>query len=217
VSLTAESLLFSAAGAVAGWLVGLLSATLTDRLLAEDGLQSASRGVLVRDPLVQGAVAVAWALVPLVIEGPWWRWLGCAALAVPLIQVAVTDLRHRYVYTVVAGVGLLAGLLLGWLVQSAEWWTAPLGALAGLVSFAAIYGLGRLLYRGEEPLARGDVTIATMVGAISGPAVLTALVLGVVFSGLVALGVLLTRRSRQTFMPYGPGLCLGGLVTLFLR
>ena len=32
-----------------------------------------------------------------------------------------------------------------------------------------------------------------------------------------ALALLLVTRSRHTVMPYGPGLCLGGLVTLFLR
>jgi prepilin signal peptidase PulO-like enzyme (type II secretory pathway) len=43
-----------------------------------------------------------------------------------------------------------------------------------------------------------------------------ALVWGIVFSGVLAVGFLVAKRSRTAMMPYGPGLCLGGLVTLFL-
>ncbi|MBV8716257.1 MAG: hypothetical protein JOZ65_14430, partial [Chloroflexi bacterium] len=45
-----------------------------------------------------------------------------------------------------------------------------------------------------------------------------ALIYGVIASGVLALGVLVVARSRKVYMPYGPGLCLGGLITLlFLR
>src|SRR6266540_158096 len=64
-------------------------------------------------------------------------------------------------------------------------------------------------------LARGDITIAMMVGAGAGACTLSALVYGVLASGLFAVGVLVARRSRHSFLPYGPGLCLGGLITLF--
>ncbi len=54
-----------------------------------------------------------------------------------------------------------------------------------------------------------------MVGAGAGACTLSALVYGVLASGLFAVGVLVARRSRHSFLPYGPGLCLGGLITLF--
>jgi prepilin signal peptidase PulO-like enzyme (type II secretory pathway) len=60
------------------------------------------------------------------------------------------------------------------------------------------------------------VTIAAMVGAVAGPHVLTALLVGIVASGLAALGVWLVRRDRHATLPYGPGLCLGGLLTVLL-
>jgi prepilin signal peptidase PulO-like enzyme (type II secretory pathway) len=97
-----------------------------------------------------------------------------------------------------------------------DWWWGLAGAAAGLVSFGLLYLIGRAVYRGAEPLAHGDVTIAAMVGAMAGPLVLTALVAGVVFSGLFGLVILALRRSRTATMPYGPGLCLGGLLSLFL-
>ena len=207
-----------ALAALGGFLVGLLSAWLTDLLQAQDGLPSSRRGPLLRDPLVQVGLAAIWAVLALraVVDNGDGRWLAAAVLAAPIVQVAVTDLRHRYVYTVVALAGLVLGLGLEWLVYVAPWWWGAVGALIGLVLFVFLYLAGRLAYRGQEPLARGDITIAAMIGAITGPQAPVALVLGIVFSGILALGVLVAQRSRHVFLPYGPGLCLGGLVALFL-
>ncbi len=202
--------------AAAGWLLGYVSAWLSGRLLERDGLASGARRPLVADPLVQAGVALVWVLL-LVAFGPGWRWLAAALLAAALVQVSVTDLRHRYVYLPVAGAGLVAGLLGAPLVHDASWWTAPVGAVAGGATFGLLYAVGRWLYRGREPLARGDVVIAVMVGAMAGPRTPTALVWGAVLSGLLGVVVMLRARSVRAYMPYGPGLCLGGLVTLFLR
>jgi prepilin signal peptidase PulO-like enzyme (type II secretory pathway) len=208
-------LALAAAAAVGGWLAGLLSAWLTDLLQVQDDLPSARRGPLVRDPLVQVGLAVVWAVCGWrAIEQDWRGPAAAAVLAVPIVQVAVTDLRHRYVYTVVALVGLALGLLLGAALHPQVWWLWPLGALGGFLLFLVLYWAGRLAYRGQEPLARGDITIAAMVGGMAGPQTPMALVLGILFSGLFALAVLIAQRSRHVYLPYGPGLCLGALVTL---
>jgi prepilin signal peptidase PulO-like enzyme (type II secretory pathway) len=226
--------------AILGWVLGWLSAWLSDWAQPPDEAQPIrGRGPLVRDPLVQGGLAVIWAAIPFVlgagplqgggagplgggdaeasarVEDPL-RWLEAGLLAVPLVQVAVTDLRTRYVYTLVAGSGLLLGLAFGWQLHGVQWWWSVVGALGGALLFGALYGVGRLMYRGGEPMARGDITIAAMVGAGAAMCVLNALVYGVLAGGIIALVVLVAARSRHVYMPYGPGLCLGGLVTLFL-
>jgi hypothetical protein len=161
---------------------------------------------------VQVGSALTWVLAALLTGDRWW---AVGLISVPQVQVTVTDLRHRYVYTIVAAVGAVLGIALGWYVHDAPWWSGLAGAAGGFVSFLLIYAIGRLLYRGQEPLARGDITIAAMVGAGAGVCTLTALVYGVLASGVFAIGVLIARRSRHTYLPYGPGLCLGGLLTLF--
>jgi prepilin signal peptidase PulO-like enzyme (type II secretory pathway) len=65
-------------------------------------------------------------------------------------------------------------------------------------------------------MASGDITIAAMVGAGAATYVIQALVIGILTGGVVAVGFLVVRRSARATMPYGPGLCLGGLVTLLL-
>ena len=208
--------------ALIGFVLGWLSAYVTERLQpAEDTAAIKGRSRLVRDPFVQGGLALVWGAIPVVLStAPTTSWLEGGLLAVPLVQVTVTDFRTRYVYSVVAAIGLAFGLAFGWQYHPAPWpvpWlVSVVGAAGGALAFGALYGIGRLIYRGGEPMARGDVTIAAMVGAEAAACAAQALVLGVLLGGVLALIVWATSRSRHAFMPYGPGLCLGGLVTLFV-
>ena len=204
--------------ALVGWCLGWASAVLAQRLQTDEAEDTArpTQGRFIPDPIVQGASALVWAALAVFLAGDWLRWAEAGLLAVPLIQVAVTDFRTRYVYTVVALIGLALGLAFGWQVHGGEWWTSLAGAVGGFVAFGVLYLLGRAIYRGRvEAMARGDITIAAMVGAGSAACTPQALFLGVLVGGLLAIGVLIARRSRHGFMPYGPGLCLGGLATLF--
>jgi prepilin signal peptidase PulO-like enzyme (type II secretory pathway) len=134
--------------------------------------------------------------------------------------VAVTDLRRGCVYDYVAWAGTAAGIVGSPWLHNAPWWSGALGAAVALLIFGVLYlvvrGLLGWRYRGLELVADGDFVIAAMVGAVAGPTVLDALTAGIVAGGLGALGVWLIRRDLQATMPYGPGLCLGGLLSLFL-
>ena len=207
---------------IVGWCLGWASALLTDWLHPPEVSQhvSAIRRLLLRDPTVQSASALVWACIPIFIPGDWLLWVKAGLLTLPLIQVAVTDMRTRYVYTVVALIGLCLGLAFGWQVHHVDWWTGLAGAAGGFGSFGALYLFGLLFARvryegGAEPMARGDIGIAAMVGAGAAACTAQALVLGVLISGLLAVGFLIVRRSGRASMPYGPGLCVGGLATLF--
>jgi hypothetical protein len=221
VSVTGPPVLWAVPLAVVGFAMGWLSALLTERVTPpEESVPIRGRNVLLRDPLVQLPLALTWAVIPFLVGGDdVLRWLEGGLLAVPLVQVGITDLRTRYVYTVIAGIGLVLGLALGWHFHGVDWWWSPLAAVGGVFAFGLLYFLGRMMYRGgEPPMARGDITIAAMVAAGAANQGAAALIYGVIASGLLALGVLAIARSRKVYMPYGPGLCLGGLITiLFVR
>jgi leader peptidase (prepilin peptidase)/N-methyltransferase len=207
----------SVPAAVLGFAVGWLSAYLTERVTpAEEAQPIRGRSLLVRDPLAQGALAVIWAAIPLTIAGDLVRWLEAAVLSVPLVQVGVTDLRTRYVYDVVAAVGLVLGIAIGWHLHDAPWWSSVAGAIGGALLFVALYWLGRIIFK-QEAMARGDITIAAMVGAGAASTALYALIYGILASGILAAVVWAVTRSTRGYMPYGPGLCIGGLITLFVR
>ncbi len=211
-----DRVLLALAAAVAGFILGLLSAWLTEWL--EAGQEAAASGPhwLLKDPLVQAGCALVWVLAAVQFGDPL-KTAEVGAIAVPLVQVAVTDLRTRYVYSVVVGVGTVLGLAFGWHVHGSEWWMSVAGAVGGVLVFGALWLLGRLIYRGRlEAMARGDIAIAGMVGAGAATCTPQALFWGVLLGGVFAVGMLVARRSRHAYMPYGPGLCLGGLATLFL-
>src|SRR5919197_3357445 len=94
------------AATVAGFVLGLLSAWLTEWLEAgeEVAAASATRFWLLKDPLVQAGSALVWLAAALQSGDPL-RTAEIGLIAIPLVQVAVTDLRTRYVYTVAALIG----------------------------------------------------------------------------------------------------------------
>ena len=155
-----------------------------------------------------GALAVRWSLGPMLIAH-----LLFAAL---LMTILVIDLRHRQVYLVLGYGGVVLALMLSPVSLSGGPVSAVVGGLIGGLAFGGLYALGRALYRGGEPLGTGDITIATLLGAMAGfPGVLTALFVGILAGGVGAVVVLMAGRSRKVFMPYGPALCLGGFWMLF--
>ena len=137
------------------------------------------------------------------------------AFAALLLAILVIDLRHREVYFVLGYGGIVLAVALAPLAMSGGPVGALGGGLVGALVFGGFYVLGRLLYRGREPLGTGDITIAALLGAMTGfPGVLTALGIGILAGGIGAVFVLASKGSRTAYMPYGPALCLGGLFVL---
>jgi leader peptidase (prepilin peptidase)/N-methyltransferase len=114
--------------------------------------------------------------------------------------------------------GILLALLVAPMSMSGGYVSAAAGVVVGGLAFGILYVLGRLIYRGGEPLGTGDITIAALLGAMAGfPNILTALLVGIFAGGIFAVALLMTGGSRKVFMPYGPALCLGGLWVMFFR
>jgi len=213
-STISELLVIAAAGA-SGWLAGLASAWLTVYVSRLDCVPSRlSRSFLVRDPLLQSAVAATWMI--LATGGLSWQTGAAGVVGVPLVQAAVTDLRHGYVYTVVVACGVAVSIALTPIAHQTSPWAGLSGAAVGLVSMSLLRRLGGMAYPGAS-MGRGDVLIGAMVGAAAGPEVFAALAAGLVLNGLLGLYVLRAKRSTLASMPYAPGLCVGGLISLVLR
>jgi prepilin signal peptidase PulO-like enzyme (type II secretory pathway) len=137
-----------------------------------------------------------------------WAVLAAGSCAV-LVALSVIDLEHRIVPNRIvvpaAVVALVAHTLidpsLAWLV----WSLAASGALF-LVVLAYPKGLGM-----------GDVKLALLLGAVLGPSVTVALMLGL-FAALVPSVVLVSRHgagARKMGVPLVPFLSLGAVVALF--
>ncbi len=142
----------------------------------------------------------------------WWRFaspLAAAAVSLyssVLLLVMVIDLETRLIpYALIYPA--IAVALLGSLVDPRlTWKSALVGGATGFVLFYLVAWLTR------GGIGGGDVNLAAFVGCIAGfPGVFTGLAVGILVGGVVSLLLLASRRvPRNTFIPYGPFLCLGG-------
>ncbi len=171
-----------------------------------------------RPLLVFIGTAVTFAILPFFLT----YWVDTAVnsfhIAV-LILIIVTDLEHRLIYNKVVwpatAVALLASLLVS--PQENNIRLALLGAVCGYVIFYALYWLAQFLYGADRiPLGFGDVKLAMLMGAMLGfHRIFFALILGIFLGGIFSLLLLLGRRvNRDTALPYGQYLAMGGIVML---
>lgn len=170
---------------------------------------------MVEAPRAAGlASPVAWiSVLAMTLWGGYvgWRWPGMAAgicalvVTALLLCIALVDLRVRRIPNE------LVLALLVWAVVQILWLGQPgWGAAAlGLAVAGGVFLLLRLAGRGAMGL--GDVKLEAALGALLGsPAVLAAMVAGILAGGLAAAVLLLTRRAgRKDAIAYGPYLALG--------
>jgi leader peptidase (prepilin peptidase) / N-methyltransferase len=161
-----------------------------------------------RYPLVEGVTA-------LLVTGCVLRFgltadaLVAAFFCAVLVAISATDIEHRVIPNRIvlpaAGVVLAANTLLH---PSVEWAVAGLGAALFLLLAALAYPGG---------MGMGDVKLALLLGFALGPAVVVAMMVGMI-SALVPAAVLYVRHgnaARKMRIPFGPFLALGGVVALF--
>lgn len=205
-----------------GWLLGAAFGHAVHALLRDDAPQALPRpikplGPLGVDPPLQAATAAVFGLLA-------WRLpLGVALpiyglYAAALLALLVVDWRTRYVYDTMVYPAIAVAVALTPVARQGPLWQGLAGALIGLACFGLIYLLGRLVYRGRTPMGAGDISLAALLGAVAGhERAVAALLLASLLGAGLALAYWARYRSLRVFMPYGPALCLAGLLTLVLN
>ena len=164
-----------------------------------------------RYPAVEAGTALLCALVVLA-EGPEWRALLGIAFVLLLVPIALIDLDTFTIPNKLTGPGALIAVALVAIFSPGALPEHLFAAVAaGGFLFAAwlVYPAG---------MGMGDVKLAGMMGLFLGRAVGPAMFAGLIAGALVGsliiarLGV---AKGRKAKIPFGPYLCLGGLVGLF--
>jgi leader peptidase (prepilin peptidase) / N-methyltransferase len=129
-----------------------------------------------------------------------------------LLLIATIDLEHRLVLNWLSLPGTVLVLAVSPLWPGLGLESAAIGAAVGFLIFLVFQLIGR------GALGAGDTKLALLIGAMAGmPGVFNALFFGVALGGLGALVYLIVlRRGRKEFMPYGPYLAAGAIVFFFL-
>ncbi len=153
--------------------------------------------------------------------GPAIQALVVGVVILVLVQVLVFDARHRLILNRVIypsiALALLASPISPLLAGSVG--DRVLSAVLGAVIAGGLFFVLVVITGGGVGL--GDAKLAFFMGAVLGffpmftwP-VLRALLYGILLGGVIALVLLATRRrGMRDFIPYGPYLCLGGILVL---
>lgn len=109
-------------------------------------------------------------------------------------------------------IGLLFNLNQGFTDLS----SAVIGAMAGYLILWSIYWLFKLV-TGKEGMGYGDFKLLAAIGAWFGWQLLPAVILlSSVLGAVIGIGlIVLTKHGRETPMPFGPFLAIGGIAALF--
>jgi prepilin signal peptidase PulO-like enzyme (type II secretory pathway) len=135
-----------------------------------------------------------------------------AAATALLLLIASIDFEHRLVLNSLSLPGTIIMLAVSPLWPGLGLESAALGAVAGFLIFLVFQIIGR------GALGAGDTKLALLIGAMRGmPGVFNALFFGVVLGGVGALVYLIAlRRGRKEYMPYGPYLAAGAIISFFI-
>ncbi|HET9845870.1 MAG TPA: A24 family peptidase [Nitrospira sp.] len=171
--------------------------------------------ISMRYPVVEVANAAGYVMI-LATFGLTWTTVLYSALFSALLVVTGTDLTHRIIPNVVTVPGIVLGLLGAATVLPVGLVNALLGvAIGGGILWALAWASPYLF--GKEGMGGGDIKLLAMIGAFLGwkPALLTIMV-GSLSGSLIGLSLIgLGLMKRDEYIPFGPFLVFGALVSMF--
>jgi leader peptidase (prepilin peptidase) / N-methyltransferase len=128
-----------------------------------------------------------------------------------LLTVLVIDFEQRRVLNIMLAPAAVVVLAISLLPQTPTLESALMGGATGLGLFVLVYFLSR------GHLGMGDVKLAGLIGLMLGyPAVMSALVIGIILGAAAALFLLAARKAtRSSTMAYAPYLALGALAAMW--
>ena len=171
--------------------------------------------ISLRYPLVEAANAAGYVLI-LAAFGMTWTTVFYCVLFSALLVVTGTDLTHKIIPNVVTVPGIILGLAGASTVLPVEPVNALLGVLVGGGILWALAWASPYLF-GKEGMGGGDIKLVAMIGAFLGwkPALLT-IMIGSVAGSVIGVGLIAFRfMKRDEYIPFGPFLVLGALVSMF--
>lgn len=171
--------------------------------------------ITMRYPLIEAANGAGYVAILWVFGANWTTILYCILFSA-LLVVTGTDLTHKIIPNVVTVPGIVLGLVGAATVLPVGPVNALLGMVVGGGILWALAWASPYLF-GKEGMGGGDIKLLAMIGAFLGwkPALLTIMIGSlsgsVIGISLIAFGVM----KREDYIPFGPYLVFGALVSLF--
>lgn len=169
-------------------------------------------------PLTEATTGILFALA-LWRSGPSVEFAATVVFSVVLLVILRIDWRHHLIFQNTILVGIMIALAYAGTASrraDALLWSS-VGAIAAAALFLFLYGLALAIYK-RRALGFGDVLLAALIGAMTGPDTAMALLIGMLLgAGGGLLLVALRVRTMRDYIPYGAYLCAGTIITLLVR
>jgi leader peptidase (prepilin peptidase)/N-methyltransferase len=147
-----------------------------------------------------------------------WQAVVYAALFSALLVAAVIDLEHQIIPDAITLPGIALGLICAGTVLPLALTDAILGLLLGGGILWGLAVASPYLF-GKEGMGGGDIKLLAMIGAFLGwkSTVLT-IMIGALAGAVVGIAlILLNIMRRDQYLPFGPFLVLGALISMFFQ
>jgi len=135
--------------------------------------------------------------------------------AIIFALILITDIERKLILHVVTfpaiGLAIVASFFLPDIVPK----TALAGGAVGFFTFLFLVLVGKIAF-GSGAMGEGDITLATFIGLITGfPLIIETIVLTTFVGAAISAVLLITRvRTMRDYIPYGPFLIIGAVITL---
>jgi leader peptidase (prepilin peptidase) / N-methyltransferase len=171
--------------------------------------------ISIRYPLVE-ALTGALSLAVAVQYGYSHLTLFALVFVIALVALTFIDFDTQLLPDDITLPLLWLGLLLNLNGGFTDLTSAVVGAIAGYLVLWAVYWLFKLV-TGKEGMGYGDFKLLAAIGAWFGWQLLPAVILlSSVVGSVIGIGLILFKgKTRQTAIPFGPFLALGGIAALF--
>jgi leader peptidase (prepilin peptidase) / N-methyltransferase len=147
-----------------------------------------------------------------------WQAIVYAALFSALLVAALIDLEHQIIPDAITLPGIALGLICAATVLPLALTDAILGLFLGGGILWGLAVASPYLF-GKEGMGGGDVKLLAMIGAFLGwkSTVLT-IMIGALAGAVVGIAlILLNIMRRDQYLPFGPFLVLGALISMFFQ
>ena len=136
-------------------------------------------------------------------------------LSSALIIIAFIDLQEQMIPDIISLPGIVAGLILSFIVLYRSFINSALGTLVGGGIILIIAWVGSIIFK-KETMGGGDVKLAAMIGAFLGwRYTIISLFLGFFLGALTGIILIMAKiKKREDAIPFGPFIALGSIITL---
>ena len=175
-----------------------------------------------RYPLVELLSGANFALIWIFTNGNLFNFFFQALFLSVLIVIFFTDLEQQVIPDEVSVLGIFSGLIYHYFrgIAFPKGFNPFLSSLFGmLLGYILLYGigvLGKLIFK-KEAMGEGDLYLAALLGANLGvEGVMLSLLLAYFLAAAVAMVLLILGKIKiGQYIPFGPALAVGGVITLF--